>query len=235
MKKIALMFSGGLDSTASALKLASLYDEIHLLSFTTTYGHYRIKSTKKRFKELEKSHPKKYKHNIHDIRHIFEDISISSLSKDYSRFRSGFIWCLGCKLSMHVATIAYCIKNNIKEVADGSSGSTSEMVEQMPFTISLFKTLYSGYNIRFKTPVYKMNRDDERELLRHNNIWTGITFLDRQLGIQPKCIPGQFYYLPFMLFGKKPNHCKKSVNQYINDKMPLVKKLIKEELKYGML
>ena len=54
-KEIALMFSGGVDSTATAIMLAEHYDKVHLVTYKNGYGHYYHHRTRKRVDELNKA------------------------------------------------------------------------------------------------------------------------------------------------------------------------------------
>ena len=52
LKETTIMYSGGLDSTATAVMLSEFYDRIHLLTFNNGYVHLFIKWSKKNFKSF---------------------------------------------------------------------------------------------------------------------------------------------------------------------------------------
>ena len=53
--EIALMFSGGVDSTATAIMLAEKFDRVHLVTYKNGYGHYYFNRTQKRVEELNEA------------------------------------------------------------------------------------------------------------------------------------------------------------------------------------
>jgi len=221
-KSVALMFSGGVDSTVAAIELLSDFDQVHLLTFRNGYGHYGFGRTRRRFAELQARHPGRFVHFEASIRDLFERICLSTLSEDYARFGSAFMWCMGCKLAMHARSIAYCRDNGIGHMSDGSAADSDEMVEQMLLSVSMVHWLYADYGIEYLVPVYGITRDEKRKRLREQGFFLGIPVLDRYLGIQPSCIPGELYYLPYILFNKAPGHDEETVARYISGKRPVI-------------
>jgi len=218
-REITLLFSGGVDSTMAACNLASSYESVHLVSYFNGYGHYRVSRTAKRAAELSRHFPGTFTHSIISIQDIFESLVIHSIWDDYREFGSGFIWCMGCKLAMHIRTIIYNIDHDIHLSADGSSFETSEMVEQMPISVAKVKGFYCEYGIRFENPVYQLRREDSIQSLHNMGFRMGLRIGDRFLGIQPKCKPGELYYMPLLLRGTEPDHKEELVARHIDAKI----------------
>lgn len=216
---ITLLFSGGVDSTVAACRLAEDYEKVHLVSYSNGYGHYRIDRTADRAAELNRLYPGKFIHSILSIRELFEQLVLDSIWDDYERYQSGFIWCMGCKLSMHMRTIIYNTENNISFSADGSSFDTAEMVEQMPVSVAKVKGFYCEYGITFENPVYKIKRTESIEELKKRGFRMGLQIGDRFLGVQPKCKPGELYYMPLLLRGTPPAHNEQDIARYIDQKI----------------
>ncbi len=233
--KITLMFSGGVDSTIAAINLAKQYSKVHLLTFCNGHGHCFMGKPKDRAAELNNKFRDKFIHSLISIEPLLKGIVLDTLLKDYEEFKSGFIWCLGCKMTMHTASIIYNLKNNIKFMADGSSQDTSEMVEQSIISISMIKMFYEKYGIEFSVPVYKQPRKEKIKELKRLKFNLGVALGDRHLGIQPRCIPGELYYLPYLLFNKALEHEEMAVAQFIAKKEELAKKFIEEYLKDGKM
>jgi hypothetical protein len=221
--KVSLMFSGGVDSTVAALELAKRYDEVHLVTFESGYGHYRIDRTARRADEIKKIAAARVVHEIIPSRPLFEAVVVNTLAQDLERYQSGFIWCMGCKLAMHALQIAYAREHGIAEAADGSSGETSEMVEQTLISISMLTYLYDDYGIAFRPSGYDVPRAEKIATLRSLGIRMGIPIRDRFLGVQPKCKAGELYYLPYLLFNQPPKHDEHVVASFIRDKTPTVR------------
>ncbi len=214
MRKVSLMFSGGVDSTTAALKLAETYDEVHLLSFSNGYGHTRIERTRRRLDELRRHAGDRFFHTVESVQPLFEMI-LDDPRGDFRRYGSGFIWCLSCKLAMHTRGILYNLERQIPHMADGSSQSTGEMVEQTLLAIYMVRELYERYGIRYRTPVYTIPRASEIESLKERGFKMGMRILDRFLGIQPTCRPGELYYLPFLVLNQPPKHDEEKVARFI--------------------
>jgi hypothetical protein len=134
---------------------------------------------------------------------------------------------MGCKLSMHTKSVLYCLENGIPFMADGSSGDTQEMVEQMLVSISMIRFFYEEYGVAFVTPVYDMPRSEEREMLKMMGFNMGLKVLkDRHVGIQPSCMAGELYYLPYVLFNKSPGHKEEVVAEFIAEKQAVCRQHI---------
>ncbi len=225
-RSVALMFSGGVDSTVAAMKLLEEFDRVHLLTFRNGYGHYGFGRTRRRVRELVERYPGRFVHVEESIRGLFERICLSTLAEDYRRFRSAFMWCMGCKLAMHARSVIYCRQHGIGTMSDGSAADSDEMVEQMLLSVSMIHWLYADHGIEYRVPVYQINREEKKRLLVEQGFFMGIPLLDRHLGIQPSCIPGELYYLPYILFNKAPGHDEETVARYISLKRVLVDEII---------
>ncbi len=212
------MFSGGVDSTTAALRLAERFDEVHLLTWGNGYGHYKLDRTRRRVDELRRVAGDRFVHHLGSVKPLFELLLVDDLLAEYRRWSSGFIWCLGCKLAMHTASVLYDLRHGIEVMADGSSHATSEMVEQMPTSLFRFRDFYAEFGIRFEVPVYQLTRSEEIEGLRQRGFRMGLRVGDRFLGVQPKCHPGELYYLPYLLLDQPPDHDPEKVGRFIAEK-----------------
>jgi predicted subunit of tRNA(5-methylaminomethyl-2-thiouridylate) methyltransferase len=227
---VSLMFSGGLDSTTAAIELAREYDKVYLLTYYNGHGHFNIDKSARRARELTSILGDRFKHSIISIEDLFKDMVIDRLKQDYVKYGSGFIWCLGCKMCMHTRSIIYNLQNNIGLMADGSSADSDEMVEQMQLSVSLISLFYQKYNIEYFVPVYKDTRAEKIRKLNNLGFRMGLRIGDRFLGVQPKCIPGELYYMPYLLFNKALEHEKNLVTEFIREKHELADTYIKGRL-----
>jgi predicted subunit of tRNA(5-methylaminomethyl-2-thiouridylate) methyltransferase len=227
-RTVTLLFSGGVDSTMAAVILAEHFDRVHLVSYWNGFGHYRIGRTGKRARELQRRFPGRFSHALLSTVELFEPLLEKAIAVDYEKTKSGFIWCMSCKLAMHARTIAYNLEHGIELVSDGSSASTAEMVEQAPFSINKVRGFYGEYGIGFETPVYERPREESIRALKQMGFKTGFRIGDRFLGIQPKCKPGELYYLPFLLLGMEMDHRPEIVVDFINGQLPWARRWIAE-------
>jgi len=220
-KEIALMFSGGVDSTATAIMLAEHYDKVHLVTYKNGYGHYYHHRTRKRVDELNKALGDKFIYTLMSTKEYFDQIVVNSVLKDYAKYKSGFIWFMGCKMAMHMRSAIYCMENGLRYMTDGSNEDTNEMVEQMLISLTLIRFFYGNYGIHFGTPVYDIERDESRQLIKKLGLKMGVQVMDRHLCIQPTCIAGELYYMPYLLFNKKVRHDEDTVARFIDEKQKI--------------
>jgi hypothetical protein len=227
---VTLLFSGGVDSTMAACKLAETQEHVHLVSFNNGYGHYKMERTAQRADEVRQRYPGKVSYQLISVRELFEHMVLSTLEADYRRYGSGFIWCMGCKLAMHTRTIIYNVENDVYRAADGSSFATSEMVEQMPLSVGKIRGFYCEYGFAFRNPVYTNRREDSIVALKRMGFRQGLRIRDRFLGVQPKCKPGELYYMPLILRGTQPRHQEDDVADYIETKLEWAREYLKRTL-----
>lgn len=228
VNEISLMFSGGVDSTVTAMHLARRYDRVHLLTFANGYGHYGFSRPRRRARELSDRFPGRFVYHFESSRPLFEAMAVRTLEEDYRRYGSGFIWCLGCKLAMHAMSASYDLRHRIREHTDGSSGDTSEMVEQSRLSLSMIARFYGDHGIRFAPTDYDVPRDEKRAFLKLSGFRMGLPIRDRYLGIQPSCVPGELYYLPYLLLGRPPVHPERAVARFIREKRPIMDRHVEQ-------
>lgn len=225
------MFSGGLDSTATVLLLCESFDRVHLMTYDNGYAHLFINWSKKHTKYFDKIIGKdKYVHNITSCKELFSKMVVGSLAKNYRIYKSKFIWCMGCKLSMHTHSIIYSLENGINYASDGSSPETEYYVEQMTTSLKRIKMFYAEYNIDFSTPIHDVKtREEEKKLLESKGVKkVGIKVMDRNPGTQPFCVPGNFIYFASTFFKIHPKYSEEMVNKFIDEKLIIAHQFIKD-------
>ncbi len=228
--EIALMFSGGLDSTATALALAKTHDRVHLVTYKNGYGHLKMGRARARFEDLSRTVGPKFTYTLISTKPLFDRLLVRSVAGDYKQFGSGFVWCLGCKLAMHARSAWFCLENGVPRMADGSNSETDEMVEQSLLSLSLIDFFYEDHAVAYGAPVYDATRDESRDVLKEAGVRTGLTILGRQLGVQPTCVAGELYYLPYLLLNKPVEHNEENVAAFFEKKTPAAKLLVREGL-----
>jgi hypothetical protein len=155
---------------------------------------------------------------VDSSRDLFERLVVDDLAGEYRRHGSGFVWCLGCKLAMHSKSVVYNLRHGIRDMSDGSSRSTGEMVEQMLVSVYMVREFYARFGIDYRTPVYSVPREEEIGFLEKSGFRMGFRVGSRFLGVQPKCRPGELYYLPFLLFNQMPRHDEDRVAAFLEEK-----------------
>lgn len=161
MSRIAVMYSGGTDSTAAVTLLAETYQRIHML----TYKHSGLASIENsgfhlpRLRELYGSD--KFEHIILDTDDLFNKVTYDNYFSNLREY--GFFTltsCGHCKLAMHIRTLMYCLENGISEVADGANKNMSHFPAQMIEVIAELKKMYQRFGVNYTSPVFDYDFPD---------------------------------------------------------------------------
>lgn len=162
MKRIAILFSGGVDSTAAAVLMAKQFDQIHLLSFRRQ-GLYNIERTQINAGLLSKKYGNdNFLHQILDITKLFSMISYSQYVRSLAKY--GFFvlsTCGACKLSMHIRALIYCLDNDIHFIADGANKHMYYFPDQTIEYIEEIRKMYARFKINYLNPVFDFDCPEE--------------------------------------------------------------------------
>lgn len=155
MKNIAILYSGGVDSTAAAVILAKQFDQIHLLSFRRL-GLFNVERTRRNVELLKAKFGKtRFSHIIIDINKLFKMISYAEYFQSLRKYGLFLLSTCGlCKLSMHVRALIYCLDNDIHFVADGANKHMIYFPDQTGGYINEIKDFYSKFQISYLNPVF---------------------------------------------------------------------------------
>lgn len=198
--EISILFSGGVDSTISALNFLEKGCGVHLLTFRHDLL-INVKSSEiMAFRLKEAFGPDSVTHTIIGITEIFRDTVLKRLVPDILEFRGYFV-CLGCKLCMHAAAIMYNRRNKVATVSDGNVlSATFDQTREM---VDLIEAFYSDYDMKY-IPFsveerglsnifweHEGRRRQKRRLIESGLIGSSELSPRRKYGFQPFCINGQ--------------------------------------------
>lgn len=149
-----LLYSGGTDSTLSAVLLLEKVNTVHLLTFSRK-GIFSAQNAELNAKKLMNKYPGRFVHKIIDVDKLFAFISYENYFRNL--FRYGFFnltTCGLCKLAMHLRAAIYCIDNQIDEIADGANNGMYMFPDQQRGYLDLLKEYYSKIGINYENPVF---------------------------------------------------------------------------------
>ncbi len=225
-----MMYSGGLDSTVTALTLAGQYDKVHLLTYARGYGHWFVGRSRVRVPELEKHLERSVFTQFRaSVKGLFKKIVLDSFVADFRKYKALFIVCVGCKMAMHARSVIYNLEHGIPCVSDGSAETTAWMPDQMPVTLAEYKRLHEDYGLTYSNPVYHFGtREKARETLRAAGLSMGRRIADRDFGTQPVCLFGDVItiFREFMKVGLPLK--EESIVDFMREKRPILDDYIKD-------
>ena len=232
-----LQFTGGRDSTLTALELIEKYhmNTLRLITFKTDL----MVETEAVYKNVNKL--QEYFKGTVTIQHDFVDTNLllkklvqNNYFRELIKYKTynAATFCPSCRLSHHANTILFCLKNGIRDSADGVNELTGFDLFQQGWAVDTVRKLYKEYGITYHTPLLHNEVSSEILLEEYNKKKKlEIPFFESQ----PKCIGGgQFhnlylrcYYLPIK---GKQSYIDIS-KQWIDSKITFVKMYIEENAK----
>ena len=176
-KEVLLMYSGGLDSFLSCIRLINQGYKVYLIHFDngSCIGTENIQTGAERLQKMYNdkveflgiaSTAARFIHyrELTDI----ENLNAEELNNKYGKISMSQYRCLLCRMSMYTYSIALARKMNIKYIAEGARKSQLFAIEQKEL-LDEFKELCYQYDIELLTPVFDLTDDYEKEneLLLH--------------------------------------------------------------------
>lgn len=211
-EKVLVNYSGGIDSTLSAARLASEDYDVYLVTYNTG-AMIRPEISKIPASMLKERFPENImSHDVVPLYGLFKKMALKNIEEDFKKYNVNLI-CMGCKLAMLTESIRTTNKKEIGKIADGYSTRQSEWPEQMPEVVKVIGEICEKYGIEHMTPVYEITTkaDTKMALL--------------EFGLLPKSIEGACQFGGTFSLPKV-----EIVLDYIHDKEPLIEKYLKEHL-----
>lgn len=147
---VALLFSGGRDSTAVALQLHQQGHPLHLLTFRTGLG-IDEGLLGLRVTELEKAWGNTFQFHILPVCGLVRELCFRDLVSDILTDKTQLVL-LGEALAMLVTAIGFCSSHGVRLLAMGATTYQSHFPEQQADTLITFGNLCEEYNVTFLTP-----------------------------------------------------------------------------------
>ncbi|MFA5062549.1 MAG: hypothetical protein WC578_00555 [Candidatus Omnitrophota bacterium] len=154
-EEIAVLYSGGTDSTCAAALVAEKFQKVHLL----TYKRFGISSAEHSVlnaqKLKEKFGQEKFIHSILDVDRLCKNISYSRYLYYAKKYGFFLLTCGPCKLTLHLRSLIYCLDQDIGYACDGANKNMLGIFpDQMEEVIDELRNLYLSYGVKYVTPVF---------------------------------------------------------------------------------
>lgn len=188
-KDVLLLYSGGKDSTLTALRLKKAGFNVYFMHFDNGY----MLDTDKPYLTFKNTFANcpgyyfDYENHAINIKEIFVDyFSKWQKDKDWdltSNSLSSEIKCLSCRMAMYTRALQYAREHDFKYLAEGARISQQFMIEQ-PKMLNYFKELANNYGIKILYPVLNIEDDEleKKELLENGfstKSWEGKCIIGR--------------------------------------------------------
>ena len=170
-KEVILMYSGGLDSLLSCIRLVSVGYKVYLIHFDngSSIGTENIQigaqrliarfKDKVEFLGIASTAGKfVYYREMTDI----ENLNTEELNNKYGKISMSQYRCLLCRMAMYTYTVALARKMNIKCIAEGARKSQLFAIEQQEL-LNEFENFCIKYDIELLTPVLEIEDDYKKE------------------------------------------------------------------------
>lgn len=183
-EKVLLLYSGGKDSTLSAIRLHNLGYQVDFIHFDNGYMKDVDKpflTYKKTFFEIE-GYDFLYINKAINIKQEFDSLLFALKSQEKQSLKSEMT-CLCCRSTMYKYALDYALKNNYKYIAEGARICQDFMIEQ-PEMLHKYEEILKQHGIPLLLPVLNITDDDElkKELLANGN---------SSKGWESKCLIGE--------------------------------------------
>ncbi|WP_183256098.1 Rossmann-fold NAD(P)-binding domain-containing protein [Anoxybacteroides tepidamans] len=202
-EKVAVLFTGGRDSSLVACLEALQGREVHLLTCNSGIG---IKSELSEFRvqELKSLFPEQIVgRTVLPTYGLFRSIAIARLEEDFKRWGVNLVL-LGDKLAIHAAATVYCVQNGIKRLVDGCVGYQKDLAEQKSVAIEILREFEAEYGIIYECPIYHFGSQDD------------VKYALLTIGLSSKSLEG------VSVFGDAfTEPTDQMVEEYMKDKLPI--------------
>lgn len=156
---VAILFSGGRDSTLAAIKAHRQGRYLHLLSFESGLGYAGSALRSVRLREMQECwSDQAFVHRTVPTYGLTRQVCFVDIVSDILEDRIQLIL-LGEFLAMLAAGIYYCKEYALDKLAFGAVRYQSALAEQQPRAIQCFRDICGRYEITFETPVYDVDSE----------------------------------------------------------------------------
>lgn len=160
--ELAILFSGGTDSTLAAALMAEKFEKIHLITYDR-FGFFASDNTKLNVLKLQdKFGQDRFIHHIIKIDKITKWIFYERYLYNLKKHKFFVLSICGlCKLAMHLRTVIYCLDNGINNVCDGANKGMNVFPAQMKEVLLMIKDMYAQFGINYINPVFNFEEPQD--------------------------------------------------------------------------
>jgi hypothetical protein len=165
--KVALLYSGGSDSTLAAIRLLEQHEHLTLLTMSHR-GHVGAELIDEQMIRLGRylGDPGRLDHAHLPVDALFRFLSYERYMSHLWRYGTFMLSVCGlCKLAIHWRALLYCRDHGVDRIADGAVKSMSAYPAQNErVMLGPMRELYQEHGIRYENPVFEEDLEVPRAL-----------------------------------------------------------------------
>lgn len=172
-KEILVLFSGGRDSSATAIEMARSGFQVNLFTYQAGLpeltGEQGDSAPNIRHKELFNTFPELISRDriIEGNTYLLRKLAIEKTNSTH------VVYPIALALAVHTQAIIYCLESGIKNIACGYSGYQAiedRYIEQRDDFFQLMKSFLEDYEIEYRAPVIKKSKNEVIDILECNGV-----------------------------------------------------------------
>ncbi len=196
-KDLAMMFSGGLDTTLAAARLleSGEAERLHLLTFCNGFC-VGVGNSAVHVEELRRLYgADRVVHEIIYVTEIFEELR-SPVVDLVRKWGSTLAIDLCCRLSFETAAIIYCMNNGVAALCDGTNIDQGRLFLEKPEYLRVAREYFAEHGVHYFSPVYGRSggRKGRRDELKRRGLSVGPPAFEKLN------ITSSLFHQPFCLF-----------------------------------
>lgn len=165
---VALLYSGGCDSSLAACRLAQTFDKLYLNTYNRL-GFIETGAPSVHFERMKLRFPKTtFTHELIPYQKFYELVEGHKYLRNLVKHGSmAVVPCGHCKLAMHWRNLLFCVEHGVKFAADGAVLGNEHFAEQNPrILMPVLTDMYARYGITLLHPVFERDLNTELQLYR---------------------------------------------------------------------
>jgi len=194
-KNLAMLFSGGLDTTIEAAERVRTHEKIHLLTFQNGCC-VNMAGARRRSEELKRIFgEKRFTFEEVDTRHVRKSLA-EHLKNAPDLVRSPLNFDLACKMAAIIELILFSKRLGVVDVTDGASAEQDEIFIQHEDFLAHIKPIFSEYGLNYLKPLrFDQSRSEKVSALAAQGLKEGTRalehmFISSNILHQPFCLRG---------------------------------------------